>query len=1199
MPREIWNEGRVVGLSAYELYVKQHLAEDPDTPVATEREWLASSLGMGSSMILKFPNTRANRYDYDDEYIDIPLPQDSKLAAANSIVATFFDGSVSDNNLIDDYWVGRVDNYGTLIRNEFRGTREVVTETISMLDVLNENEREPIRESTIPIDENANPPGYIYSPDNIKYISLGSDVKYLIGDGYTVDPSTGIIYINENESLGFVETLTVINPNYYIYNIGTDDERVVTGDTLDLTNKYILLDVINGVTKPDDILRGNVIYFNTPMDGYTNNGLYTHGQATYVRVDCMSVEKVSYEDERYLDGDLGINDNVEAYTMNLTRENPGSPIGSWSETIRNQISDYLKIVDGIVVQPGRWSESENVPPASDFEVNLKQRPYIRFRVRGKITSHPYILLTGFTVRYVLCGTLGQDTATQTASPQDGDFLGPSIFPWCNKVLFTTPNQYVDLFERNYLNRKVDVPEDLENIIGILDDSSYTINNDTSIIDIGKETKEEDDDYAVTPVERYYNTYKIYDKYFYKHHSGASSNMGHWLKSKQNSRLEVNVADYASLGDGQGILMIYQKHDELPPALYGGFISSDGKHYVQPIDIVSPGSIKLFHGEGDFFGGTKLKNYEDSFQGTDAIEKKYEDSTFWSLDHRTIEDGGVGTDTTVPIANVENTSRVKGYISRSRTTDIENPRNDKYLTYNEIHTGRNSVASMPFGDTVSSTDRRGMHDNSYVMSTVNSPVLEEGDYSDPDFINWYDMIRALSGNRKIDLLGKSLRGLKNSLNDSRISFNTYKLNLLKYGSGSSFGSSWTGPGVNDYYVTHASNPTISWNNTSGENSYTHQPNNLLNSVKMDVYGYTQYYNDGSKQTIKAMTFNYMASITAVINDTSSSDVRHIKFNTRVGNKRVHISSTSGITFTDTYEDGSTNRSPNLSGAYIQMPQQTIGVNSWVQAVKLNDRTNVVTLLKMLRNILPRKFYANSIKAGTGEAFVLDEIDNNSIYCYIGDKDLPESSITNFSTCRIYYDSSTADVILYSTKMSGGVALELLRVEGFNGKPSSGTYRAYVNGGDTGSNQSCIIELTIFYDNSVKKYKADVTCIVPDLEVQTAALTFNGRCATYHPTAGTSYADLVCRLDISGIFSDIDEWWGLDLDSIENPEDGSDVSLNGSIGGYIQGTCDGDSYWMDLYDTFTSVGGLSVSRNGIASQEFKSSGTVTILGTTIHL
>ena len=53
MPRQLWNEGRVVGLSAYEVYLKQHLSKNPDIEPATEIEWLAASIASGSSMILK------------------------------------------------------------------------------------------------------------------------------------------------------------------------------------------------------------------------------------------------------------------------------------------------------------------------------------------------------------------------------------------------------------------------------------------------------------------------------------------------------------------------------------------------------------------------------------------------------------------------------------------------------------------------------------------------------------------------------------------------------------------------------------------------------------------------------------------------------------------------------------------------------------------------------------------------------------------------------------------------------------------------------------------------------------------------------------------------------------------------------------------------------------------------------------------
>ena len=112
MPREIWSEGRVVGLSSYEVYVKQHMSEDPLTPPASEREWLASSLAMGTSMLLKVPNINQGAKEHTS--VDIYLPNNSKIAAANTIVAQFFDGQAEFGN---GSWATRITDYGQLISN--------------------------------------------------------------------------------------------------------------------------------------------------------------------------------------------------------------------------------------------------------------------------------------------------------------------------------------------------------------------------------------------------------------------------------------------------------------------------------------------------------------------------------------------------------------------------------------------------------------------------------------------------------------------------------------------------------------------------------------------------------------------------------------------------------------------------------------------------------------------------------------------------------------------------------------------------------------------------------------------------------------------------------------------------------------------------------------------------------------------------
>ena len=63
--RRIYNEGRVTGLSSWELYVRQLLTSNPDAVPLSEREWLASTVSDNNSMILKIEaGTTAGYHDY-------------------------------------------------------------------------------------------------------------------------------------------------------------------------------------------------------------------------------------------------------------------------------------------------------------------------------------------------------------------------------------------------------------------------------------------------------------------------------------------------------------------------------------------------------------------------------------------------------------------------------------------------------------------------------------------------------------------------------------------------------------------------------------------------------------------------------------------------------------------------------------------------------------------------------------------------------------------------------------------------------------------------------------------------------------------------------------------------------------------------------------------------------------------------------
>ena len=225
----MWNEGRVLGYSAYEIYVKQHLSEDPNTPPATEREWLASSLAMGTSMLLRVPDV--DQGEDDHTYLDIYLPTDSRLAAANTIVAQYFDGDavfdLSTDRNSTKCWATRVSDYGQLLSNTSSS-----------------------------------------SPDGIK----------------------------------------------------------------------------------------------------------------------------------------GPTDSMPTRTL-----------ADWTNAQKARLADYMKIYDGLVIQPGEWVDSPKKPPQKDFRANLSNPyPRVRLHIRGPVTHKPILLLTGFTIRSVLAGVVGADTVYKAA-----------------------------------------------------------------------------------------------------------------------------------------------------------------------------------------------------------------------------------------------------------------------------------------------------------------------------------------------------------------------------------------------------------------------------------------------------------------------------------------------------------------------------------------------------------------------------------------------------------------------------------------------------------------------------------------------------------------------------------------------------------------------------------------------------------------
>lgn len=412
MPREIWSEGRVTGFSAYEIYVKQHISEDPNTPPATEREWLSSNLAMGNSMLLRVPTVEQGETEHT--FVDIYLPSNTRLAAANTIVAQFFDGEgefslTNEDNPSGSDWAIRVTDYGQLISN----TAE------------------------------SSPSGQVGSEDSI------------------------------------------------------------------------------------------------PVQALAEKG--------------------------------------------------------WTDDHKAKLKEYLRIYDGLVIQPGNWVDSENKPPEKDFQPNLKQvYPRVRLHVRGSITHHPLILLTGFTIKGVLIGTSGLDSSNDTESPQDGDFLGPAVFPWASKIVFVVPNSYITYFESGDYTRTIETPTAEST------NRAKKLIKDTPVIDM-----------QATDPETFYDNYNDAEDTSYRRLYSVEDD---------NPQYGYQVDAFSTLGDddkdGEAVLTIYQKKSVYPPAMYGTFVNTTGELNLNPLDVVAPGTIKMFNQ----VDASVLNDYQNTFPGTTGMNK---------------------------------------------------------------------------------------------------------------------------------------------------------------------------------------------------------------------------------------------------------------------------------------------------------------------------------------------------------------------------------------------------------------------------------------------------------------------------------------------------------------------------------------------------------------------------------------------------
>lgn len=309
MAQEIYNEGRVVGFSAWEIFMREALNNGvPQSDIPDEHKWLASMIGSGASMILRIPaNTTAGVHDYE-------LPLNSNLAAAGVILANPFMGECEWDS---STWATKITSYSPLILNnsfEYPTSNDVpydsdythaeyknsVSEFVKITDgiVYTKNATWLNTESGLPqedINPNFNESSTVvrlYISEDIKY-----DVKILLtgfhnkrilqavsgyatADGsYCIGGSTDTVH-NDWPDGGMIgpeimpwACKIIFSVPSSSYNLATSLSRTIPSDTAYtdtvVDDKYTFRNVTDSTIKPNSIIDFNSINITDYYDNHT------------------------------------------------------------------------------------------------------------------------------------------------------------------------------------------------------------------------------------------------------------------------------------------------------------------------------------------------------------------------------------------------------------------------------------------------------------------------------------------------------------------------------------------------------------------------------------------------------------------------------------------------------------------------------------------------------------------------------------------------------------------------------------------------------------------------------------------------------------------------------------------------------------------------------------------------------------------
>lgn len=363
-------------------------------------------------------------------------------------------------------------------------------------------------------------------------------------------------------------------------------------------------------------------------------------------------DEESYFAKRVINYGFCISNTLNSHPNEDSSRIPTTDDGITVETVISNANTYNKIIDGVVIQPGKWTETgDDDGQYMDLHPDMSKSPVIRIFYSGYLRSSIQIMLTGFTIRSVISGVCGLDGSYNATSPEDGTFLGPAQFPWAAKIIFSQSTATSIALNISNYSRQIDGEKSPSTLEG------------KSLVDM--QTCDPNDFYS----------------------------------SKQpDARIDFHLCKLDS-PDGKGnILTIHSKSEKYSPVMYATRYEEDSLPYLSPFNVVGKGSVQMFDNSTS---DADMKGYEKTYPGTFALRRK--------------DDGSVETlnenNDVIPVARIDHKElsytnlvtddkKAKGVVTsvgnkKSLSVSLSGDDTDSQLTIGDDGTSNVSIGSTSF------------------------------------------------------------------------------------------------------------------------------------------------------------------------------------------------------------------------------------------------------------------------------------------------------------------------------------------------------------------------------------------------------------------------------------------------------------------------------------------------------------------------